>query len=427
MKSYSLLVIVLLLLTLGCKKELNTYPTSIEPNNLFLQKMTNYQRVTTIDGNVTKVGCNVTKLQSGEIYQICVPANWNGELILYAHGYVSPFLPLALPVEAAAYVPLFTSLGYAFATTSYSENGLAIQSGVDNMLNLRKKFIEEFGKPSKIYLTGGSEGGVVTTLAIERHPEFFSGGLPLCSHCGNFQKQIDYNGDFRVLFDYFFPGVLPGNVVNIPDQLIANWQTEYVPAILKAIRSNPAATLKVLNTAHAAYIPGNDSSMAVTTIGVLRYDVFATRDAIKKFGGQPYENINKIYFGSGSIWEDIKLNKRVKRFSADKTALRTIARYYETSGNIQLPLVSAHTTLDPIVPFWHLPLYEFKTILRGTNSLFTGIPVKAFGHCAFTEAEIVQGFGLLVQKVKGQTPPITKKLVDLSSTTNGKIIQSVGN
>jgi hypothetical protein len=425
MKSYFLLIIALLLLSLGCKKELNTYPTPIEPNNLLSQKMTNYQKVTTIDGAVTKVGCSITTLQSGEIYQMCVPVNWNGELIMYAHGYVSPFLPLALPEEAATYLPLFTSLGYAFATTSYSENGLAIQAGINNMISLRKKFIEEFGQPSKIYLTGGSEGGLVTTLSIERYPELFNGGLPLCGPCGDFQKQINYYGDFRVLFDYFFPGVLPEDVLNIPQELIDDWQTKYVPDILKAIASNPTATSKLLNTAHAAYVPGDDNSIATTTIGVLRYDVFATRDAVRKLGGQPYENTHTIYFGSGSIWDDIQLNKRVKRYSADKTALKNIAKYYETSGNIQLPLVSAHTTGDPIVPFWHLPLYELKTILRGTSSLYTGIPVNAFGHCNFTEAEIVQGFGLLVQKVKGQSVPIAKKLIELSGSTNGKIIRSV--
>ena len=123
---------------------------------------------------------------SGEIILISKPDNWNRDLILYAHGYVSPFLPLALPIEANAYVPLFTSLGYAFATNNYRENGVAIQSGIDDILNLRKSFIKAYGEPSHIYLTGGSEGGIATTLTIERKPKLFNGGLPLCGPCGDF-------------------------------------------------------------------------------------------------------------------------------------------------------------------------------------------------------------------------------------------------
>lgn len=425
MKSSFLSVIAILLLATSCKKEITSSPGSSDATNSSSLRLTNYQNVTTVDGAVTKFGCSVTTLQSGEIYQICVPENWNGELILYAHGYVSQYQPLALPAESVAYVPLFTSLGYAFATTSYSQNGLAIQTGIDNIISLRQKFIDEFGKPTKVYLTGGSEGGLVTTLAIERNPQLFNGGLPLCGPCGDFQKQINYYGDFRVLFDYFFPGVLPGNVTNVPDELIANWESVYVPAVLNALASKPANTLKLLNTAHAAFIPGNDSSIAVTVLGALRYDVFAFRDAVSKLGGQPYQNVYTVYFGTGSIWEDIKLNKQVPRIRADKTAVRNIAKYYETSGNISIPVVSAHTTGDPIVPFWHLPLYQFKTILRGTSSLYTGIPVKRYGHCSFTEAELVQGFGLLIQKVKGQVPIAAKKLVDMSTATNGKIVRSV--
>ena len=35
---------------------------------------------------------------SGAIYRICMPdLFWNGDLILFAHGYVSPTLPVGIP------------------------------------------------------------------------------------------------------------------------------------------------------------------------------------------------------------------------------------------------------------------------------------------------------------------------------------------
>ena len=427
MKNYSYLCSLFLLLAFGCKKEMTVTPSTSAVDGAAINKVSNFQKVTTIDGNVTQVASSMVTLGSGEIYQISKPDNWNGDLILYAHGYVSPFLPLAIPTEANAYVPLFTSLGYAFATTSYSENGLAIQTGIQNILGLRQKFLDEFPQTKHIYLTGGSEGGIVTTLSVERYPELYNGGLALCGPCGDFQRQLNHYGDFRVLFDYFFPNVLPGTAVDIPDQLISNWLTVYVPAVVRAISSNPPATLKLLNTAGAAYDLSVANSIQTTVLGLLWYDVFANDDAVVKLGGQPFDNTRTIYFGTGNVAEDIKLNKKVQRFSADATALQNVRKYYETSGKISVPLVQQHTTGDPLIPFWHLPLYQVKTILQGTSALFTGIPVVRYGHCSFQQSEIAAAFGALVQKVQGQTPPLVQKLVDLSTKSDGKIVQSIHN
>lgn len=378
------------------------------------------QTVTTMDGAITQVNCKEEILPSGEIIQICIPALWNGELILYAHGYVTEFEPLRLPQEAAAYIPLYTSLGFAFATTSFAQNGLAIQSGIQDIINLRSIFIKQYGQPKQIYLTGASQGGIITTLALERYPTLFSGGLSLCGPCGYFQGQINYYGNFRVLFDYFFPGVLPGNAISFPDELIVNWDRVYVPAVIAAITQNPSATLKLLRTAQAPYDPADPRTIAETVLGVLAYDVFNFRNAVRVLGGQPFDNRKYIYFGTGSIREDLQLNIRVKRFSADKTALRTIKQYYETSGNLNRPLVTGHTTKDPIQLFWHLPLYQAKTVLQGKSSFFTPIPVQRYGHCTFTEAEIAAGFGLLLQKVKGQQPMLARV-----SDSQGKIVRKV--
>ena len=386
-------MLVFVFLIAGCKQE-DFVPAGTDP-------ITDTQYVKTVS-RVTTGDCTIETFNTGEITRICIPANWNGELILYAHGYVSEFLPLALPVEANNFVPLFLGQGYAFATTSFTENGLAIQTGIKNIVDLRKRFIKEYGEPKEIYLTGGSEGGIITTLAIERYPELFSGGLALCGPCGDFQKQINYYADFRVLFDYFFPGVLPGDAINFPDQLISQWESVYVPAVLQAITLNPAATAKLLATAQVPYDPADNSSIAQAVVGLLWYDVFATRDAIDKLKGQPYDNADRVYSIPGNVAESTLLNAQVDRFTADKHALKNIQKYYQTTGDIAVPLVKAHTTGDAIIPIWHLPLYEAKTIAQGTDDLFTGIPVPRFGHCTFTLPEIAASFGQLVLQVQGQ-------------------------
>jgi pimeloyl-ACP methyl ester carboxylesterase len=369
--------------------------------------------------------CREETLQTGEIIQICMPADWNGSLILYAHGYVSEFEPLRLPVEAAQYAPLYASLGFAFATTSFRENGLAIQTGIEDILRLRKQFVKEYGEPKYTYLTGASQGGIITTLAVERYPKLLSGGLSLCGPCGDFQRQVNYYGNFRVLFDYFFPNVLPGDAVNIPDELIAKWNTVYAPIVVQAITQNPAATFKLLSVAQAPYDSGNPLTIAQTVLAVLWYDVFTTRDAIRKLGGQPFDNSTKTYVGTGNPGEDAQLNAQVQRFTADPKAAKNIAKYYETSGNIAIPLVTAHTTGDPIQLFWHLGLYEYKVLRQHKSRLFTGIPVNRYGHCTFTQAEIAGAFNLLVQKVTSNRLPLVGQLLAKADPATGLIVTGV--
>jgi pimeloyl-ACP methyl ester carboxylesterase len=383
------------------------------------------QTLTRIDGNLVQVECREETLQTGEIVQICMPAVWNGSLILYAHGYVSEFEPLRLPVEASQYAPLYTSLGFAFATTSLRENGLAIQTGIDDILRLRKRFVKEHGEPEHTYLTGGSQGGIITTLAVERYPKLLSGGLSLCGPCGDFQRQVNYYGDFRVLFDYFFPNVLPGDAVNIPDALIANWNTVYAPAVVQAITLNPVATFKLLSVAQAPYDAANPLTIGQTVLGVLWYDVFTTRDAVRKLGGQPFDNATKVYGGTGNPAEDAQINAQVQRFAADPKAAKNIAKYYQTSGNLAIPLVTGHTTGDPIQLFWHLGLYGQKVLDQNKAALFTGIPVARYGHCTFTQAEIAAAFNLLVQKVTGKPLPLVGQLLAKADPATGLIVTRV--
>src|SRR5438876_218817 len=44
-------------------------------------------------------GCSDGVQTSGAIYRICMPANWNGGLILYAHGFVDPTKPVGIPED----------------------------------------------------------------------------------------------------------------------------------------------------------------------------------------------------------------------------------------------------------------------------------------------------------------------------------------
>ena len=284
------------------------------------------------------------------------------------------------------------SLGFAFATTSYRANGLAVRYGVDDLVELVDS-LSPVWQPCA-YLPGGRlEGGLITTLAIEQRSDVFSGGLAVCGPTGDFRRQIDYWGDFRVVFDYFFRNLLPPDATNIPQNLIDNWETVYAPAVAQATSTQLLKTAQLLNVTRAPTNPFDRATIQQTVLGILWYNVFATNDGKAWLGGNPYDNLTRQYRGS---FNDYLLNRGVARFTADPQALAEIQAHYQTSGLLPAPLVNLHTTGDPIVPYWHAPLYKAKVAATGSLPFYAHIPVLRYGHCQFTPAEVLFGFALLV-------------------------------
>ena len=342
--------------------------------------------------------CVPSVLPHGALSLICVPAaGWNGDLVVYAHGYIAPGLPLdfyqtALP-DGTPLPALIQSLGYAFATTSYRQNGLAILEGADDIRELVAAFNATHAAPVRTYVAGLSEGGLVATLLAERSPDLFTGALASCAPIGSFLGQLEYFGDFRVLFDYFFPGLLPASPIKIPAEVIANWQSRYVPAITAALAARPAKTLELLRTAKAPFDPTKPETAVNTALDLLWYNVFATNDATAKLGGSPFGNTRKWYVGSSN---DLLLNLRIQRFVASPLARKAL-RAYETSGEVGIPLVTLHTTSDDVVPFLHELAYLAKSDPIGRGK-FLPVPIVRYGHCNFTTNEVLGAFLLTVKQ-----------------------------
>src|SRR5262249_50271921 len=114
-------------------------------------------------------------------------------------------------------------LGFAFATNSYSKTGLAVRQGQADLVDLVNIFIARKGRPHKGYLVGASEGGLITALNVEQRPDVFSAGVAACGPIGHFPYQVNYFGDARATFEYFFPGLIPGDPFHPTPGLTATW------------------------------------------------------------------------------------------------------------------------------------------------------------------------------------------------------------
>jgi hypothetical protein len=354
------------------------------------------------------------RLSSGALFRVCVhPGNWNRDIVVFIPGYHdparAPTLPEDLTESPASF--LFTELGYAFASTSFRGTGLVepatwIGGDLLELVRTAKALLQNTtGRTTRfVYQTGGSQGGLGTVMAIERYPSTFSGGLAACGPIGDYRKQIDYVADFRVLYDYYFAGVSAEWPLWRQD--LSGGDPGYVDADAWATaQGNAAAALddpanaasiqQVLGIARAPIDPAVPASVKATTLGILWYSFRGTNDAIEKLGGMPFGNVARQY--SGSL-DDVALNAGVERFQATADAAKLFS--LQTSARLTRPLVTIHTTGDPIVPIWHQSLYRNRLSFFG-KLLHTPITIHRYGHCNLTDAELLAAFAVLVLKVTG--------------------------
>ncbi len=337
---------------------------------------------------------------SGATYRICLPNGWDGNtLVVYAHGYVDPAEPVGIPedqlgVPGLSIPDTVNSLGYAFAASGYSVNGLAVQEGMADLLDLVQIFSAKHGAPQRVLMIGISEGGLITALSVEQYPEVYDGGLAICGPVGGLPVQTAYFGDFRVIFDYFFPSVMPGSPISIPTTLMADWDNVYTNTVRPAILdpANADQVRQLLAVTGAATDPANPDTIEQTIQTLLWYNVSATNDAFTKLGGNPYSNTAKVYTGSD---DDTALNAGVARFAADAGAAALLAQDYVPTGKLTVPLITAHTTGDHVVPYFHEALYATKAQASGSGWLHTNITSPTYGHCTLTVLDLLSAFAEL--------------------------------
>jgi hypothetical protein len=358
------------------------------------------------------------------------PAAWNGDLVIFAHGYIDPTDPLRLPLDQLALTSptlpeLVVGMGYAFAVPTYAKNGLAVLEGVQAVEELAGFVMASPLGVNNIFLVGASEGGLITGKAIEHNPlNIFKGGMSACGPVGDFSGQINYWGDFRVLFDYFFPDFIPQmefTPVHIADSTLVAWNEPFPGSlqywITASLEADTMATTQLMTVSQAPFDPSDPTTIGESVLGILDYNIRATNEARMELAGdpmidlttnagQPFDNNTRVYAGSlDDTAMNLWITNNAHRFSADPT-LAPVLALYQTSGDLKAPLVTIHTTGDPIVPYWHEVLYQGKIAISGNSTKAFNIPVMRYGHCAFTAKESVFAFSTMILKATGSLPPL---------------------
>ena len=369
----------------------------------------------------------------GANYTIQVPSNWNGTLVLYSHGYVFATSPLLNPAPDAG-DPLtgaaLLNQGYALAGSSYSQNGWALQQAFNDQIALLNFFDATCGQPISTIAWGHSLGGIITAGLVQLYPDRFAGALPMCGvvagSVGTWNQALDSAFAFNVL--------LAGNalsIVHITNPAAAFSQAE---SVLALAQTTPQGQARIALAAALTDIPGwfdpaspepaskdfitQEQNQFLWESKVdFAFAFFARAELEARAGGNPSWNtgvdyrkqlelssdsreVVALYKQAGlDLNTDLKTLATATRITADSGAVAYLSRYIIFNGDLNIPVLTMHTTGDGLVVNQDEQAYASVVRSEGNNSLLREIFVHRAGHCTFTPAETLTAFQTLIHRL----------------------------
>ncbi len=352
-------------------------------------------------------------------FRIEVPGNWNGDLVVWAHGFRGTGLELT--VDNHPLRPLLIASGFAWAASSYSRNDYDITTGVQDTHALVKRFNGLVGKPNKVYMTGASMGGHITAVSIEQYRNTYDAALPICGVLGDY-AEFDYFLDFNAAAQQLGTGsssfpVDPALYIGVT-----------VPAIKAGLEAFPSAWPFVLNAdgenlksltelRSGGERPNFDEAFAfwnsfpsTTGPGNFLFELGLGDGTLPRAPGNSVDNIGVIYQfdqDSNLTFAEQALNDGVVRVSADPQGPgpNGLAQMPVISGDIDIPVLTLHNLGDLFVPVLNEVEYASRVAANGKSDLLVQRAIRGVLHCDFTAAEFSTAFLDLVTWVEFGAKP----------------------
>jgi len=326
-------------------------------------------------------------------YRIDIPADWNGELVMLAHGFEPVGVPRETPWPADPATSMFTSARYAVAQSGYATQGWAVRDAIADSERLRAHFVQRHGQPEKTWMVGFSMGGGIAIATLEQQAAYYDGALSLCG--ANLPGDVLANALFTslVAFDALFPPREDEAASRLSDPAAPVLeQGAVMERIDVALPRDPAAARRL-----AAHLEVSVDALS----GTLGLHYLVVRDLVTRSGGMPVDNRLVQYTGFG---DDAAFNRRVPRYAGDVAAMEYVASSPALSGRPQKPLVLQYNADDPTISPRFRPVYARKA--QGAAVAPLTLPDAPGDHCRFSEDQVRDAFRVLTDWARtGKRPP----------------------
>lgn len=354
-------------------------------------------------------------IDNGTTWFAAVPEDWNGTLLLHGHGYRPSFVPGPNPTPSIGSIPAATDLldlGYAVAASSYADTGWALPTAPDDQLKSLEAVIEAIGtEPETVLAYGSSMGGLVTAQLAESAGDVIDGAFPTCGIVAGGADLNNYQLDgAHVINQLLSDGTI--EIANYESQLAAFAASAQLAAAVDAGQETPAGRARIaLASAFYQVSDPSDLGGAVGFVTPARFDLITAAggdsgwnegvDYWRLFSQSPYRTmVADIYREAGlDLKADLDLLTETADVPFNQSAVDSMLGHSQPSGDLQMPVLSIHTTDDLIVPVEHEEEYADDVLSNGNRGLFRQAFVDRPGHCNFTSAELVAGVRVLEERV----------------------------
>ncbi|MCI4061117.1 hypothetical protein MRQ36_00435 [Micromonospora sp. R77] len=323
-------------------------------------------------------------------YIIETPAKWNGDLVMWTHGYRGQSTVLSPEPPAFGLRQRMLEQGYAWASSSYATNGFDIRSGVLGTRDLADLFGRTVKRPHRVLMAGVSMGGYIIGRSLEQYPGYYDGALPMCGVLGD-HELLDFYLDYNLVAQ-----ALAG-VPAYPTP--TDYLTNAVPKIQVALGlaglkpGGPDTTTDLGKQLRAITVnrsggdrPGAEASFAVWKDFLFAISTTNGGDSPAQRPGQLATNLLTRYTPNSPV----NVNAGVQRVAPENLWQRlspTLTEVPRISGRPTVPVLSLHDLGDLFVPFSMEQAYARDVAWHGRSRLVVQRAVRASQHCEFSPTE----------------------------------------
>jgi pimeloyl-ACP methyl ester carboxylesterase len=349
----------------------------------------------------------------GAVYQIEMPDDWNGRLVLHMHGF-EEFAPEA-SVTSPDFRRYLIGHGYAWGASSFSSTSFIPGRSTDETAALWDYFVGKYGRPDWTYVTGISMGGASTHIAVERYPDRFDGGLALCGNTGQTAGSV-------ALADYFAAGAYVAGVTQ--DEFDASTDRgALIEDRIRPVLEDPAAHERW----ESIMLDLQGGPRAFDREGFrIEEDTNWRRAAVVVASGLAPNAGRQYELGPLSDISSEEFNRDVVRLPVNEDLFARLIADGDVTGDVQVPLLSLHTTGDGQVPIGQARILQQLVDAADKSDLLVQWIIRDPGHCGFTTGEQEAALETLVSWVEeGDRPEGHDVLVDDLRTLSGDFELSV--
>jgi hypothetical protein len=377
-------------------------------------------------------------LANGTTWIAEYPANWNGTLILYSHGF-GPLVALDAPDSATQSALL--AKGYALAGSSYDPTGsiwaldTAISDQFGSLAAVESTVLPS--APKHVIAMGSSMGGLISALEAQQGRGKIDGALTTCGLVGG---AINLN-EYQIDGEYAIAQLLgnPGT------QLVGFGNTNTALATAAALTADAAkaqstaagrarlalamAFLNVTPWVSTSATPVPDSAPAAqetaqygvlfgaASLTIMQFIELGRVSIDQAAGGQgtwdvgtnfaqvlarsPFRHeVEALYQAAGlNLRSDLGTLTASTSIKADPAAVQSLEQTSVPTGRLEVPELDLHTIGDNLVPVQNENYYGNLVDRAGSGALLRQAYTESFGHCNFSPSELVAGVQAVMHRV----------------------------